>query len=130
MLWIATLAGGLARLDPAQDTVTRYRHDPGNPQSLSHDDVYCVYQDSGGVLWVGTGDGLDRLDPATGSFIHYKHDARDAGSLSGNRVTAIVEDRQSNLWVGTDAWLEQAAAGHRPVFALRARPGESPQPWS
>ena len=63
---------------------THYRHDPGNPQSLSHDDVRCVYQDSGGVLWVGTGGGLDRLDPATGSFIHYKHDARDAGSLSSN----------------------------------------------
>ena len=107
MLWIATLAGGLHKLDPAQDTVTRYRHDPGNPRSLSHDDVYCVYQDSGGVLWVGTGDGLDRLDPATGSFIHYKHDARDAGSLSGNRVTAIFEDRQSNLWVGTDAGLNK-----------------------
>ena len=74
---------------------------------MSNNDVYCAYQESGGVLWVGTGDGLDRLDPATGSFIHYKHDARDAGSLSSNRVTTIFEDRQGNLWVGTDAGLNK-----------------------
>jgi signal transduction histidine kinase/ligand-binding sensor domain-containing protein/DNA-binding response OmpR family regulator/HPt (histidine-containing phosphotransfer) domain-containing protein len=105
VLWIGTIAGGLDKLDPAQDTVTRYRHDPGDQKSLSNDDVYCTYQESGGALWVGTGDGLDRLDPATGAFIHYKHNAADAGSLSSNRVTAIFEDRQSNLWVGTDAGL-------------------------
>ena len=46
--------GGLDRLDPAEDTFTHYRHDPGNQQSLSSNDVRCVYQESGGALWIGT----------------------------------------------------------------------------
>ena len=82
------------------------------------------------MLWIGTLGGLDRLDPATGSFIHYRHDARDEGSLSSNTVLTIFEDRQGNLWVGTACRPEQAGAGHGPVFALPARPGESPQPGS
>ena len=121
---------GSIRLDPAQDTFTHYRHDPGNQQSLSSNDVRCVYQESGGALWIGTLAGLDRLDLATGSFIHYRHDAEDEGSLSSDTVLTVFEDRQGNLWVGTTRRSEQAGAEHGPVFALPARPGQSPQPGS
>src|ERR1035438_300887 len=34
-----------------------YRHERGNPNSLSDDSVLVVYRDRGGILWVGTGYG-------------------------------------------------------------------------
>jgi len=99
-LWFGSDSGGLDRLDPAQNTVTHYRHDLGREGSLSANEVDCLLQDRSGVLWVGTRGGLDRLDPATGTFTHYRHNPQDAGSLSSNEISALFEDRNGNLWVG------------------------------
>jgi hypothetical protein len=41
-LWICTKAGGLDRLDPANDTFRHFRHQSGDPRSLSVDDVNCA----------------------------------------------------------------------------------------
>ncbi|MDX1503107.1 MAG: two-component regulator propeller domain-containing protein, partial [Thermoanaerobaculia bacterium] len=86
-----------------------FRHDPGDPSSLSHDAVGAVFEDSAGRLWVGTGDfeeaqpggGLNLLDRATGTFTRYVHDPDDPTSLSGDVVTAIREDGSGALWVAT-----------------------------
>ena len=61
------MGGGLNRLEPPTGRVTRYRHDPQNPASLSDDSIWALHVDRAGVLWVGTfGGGLDRLDPRRG----------------------------------------------------------------
>ena len=33
-LWIATYTGGVNKFDPSTERFTRYRHDPGNPNSI------------------------------------------------------------------------------------------------
>jgi signal transduction histidine kinase len=98
---VCTKAGGLDRLDPATETFTHFRHQAGNPRSLSVDDVNCAYQDRDGSLWVGTNYGLDRLDDPSGTFTHYRHDPQDPDSLSNDGVTSVFEDRRGNLWIGT-----------------------------
>ena len=90
-MWFGT-DDGLYRYDGYN--LKPYRHESGNPNSLSDDSVVVVYRDRTGVLWVGTGfGGLDRLDPASDTFTHYRHDPANRGSLSGNVVFCIYQDR-------------------------------------
>jgi len=80
----------------------RYRHNPRNPNSLSHNAIYAIYEDDTGDFWVGTnGGGLEKMDRKKGSFTHYQNDPRDPTSLSYNEVWSIYQDRSGLLWVGT-----------------------------
>ena len=56
----------------------------------------CFYQDSRGVMWIGTSAGLNSFD---GSEIYTW--VSGPGKLSDNRVNAITEDKRQNLWIAT-----------------------------
>jgi serine phosphatase RsbU (regulator of sigma subunit)/ligand-binding sensor domain-containing protein len=109
-LWIGT-SGGLNRLDRETETVTRFQHDPNNPESLSNNFIQRIYEDKTGQLWVLTGDDygawLDRFDRKTGTFTHYRHHPMSPKSLSHSTVTAFFEDRSGTLWIGTPAGLNK-----------------------
>jgi ligand-binding sensor domain-containing protein/signal transduction histidine kinase/CheY-like chemotaxis protein len=63
---------------------------------LAHSDIYTVFQDSKGYLWIGYyGGGLDRFDGK--KFVNFT--VKDG--LSNDVVTSIVEDKDENLWIGT-----------------------------
>ena len=101
-LWVGTWGAGATRLRPDEGRMARFRHDPKDPSSLSSDQVYHVYVDRSGTVWMGTWTGLNRFDEETGSFERYLHDPDDPTSLSDDDVRAVLEDRQGHLWVGTD----------------------------
>ena len=60
-IWIAT-GNGLNRFDGYR--FTSYLYIPGNPRSLSHNNVQTLFVDSDGQLWVGTVRGLNRYNTA------------------------------------------------------------------
>jgi PAS domain S-box-containing protein len=112
-LWFGTLGGGLHKLVPADKegappTFIKYKHDPGNPNSISNNNIRAIYQDQEGSLWIGTDDGgLDKLITGkkandTPVFIHYGDDLKTPGMLESPGVMAICEDDRSVLWIGTD----------------------------
>jgi len=71
-MWFGTL-DGLNRYDGASIKV--YRHDPDDPQSLSHNYIRALAVDQSGVLWLGTwGGGLNQYDREKDAFIRYQHD--------------------------------------------------------
>src|SRR6185437_11145320 len=57
-LWVAT-SDGLDLFAPDSATFVRYERDADNPQSLRDSDIMSLYQDRGGVLWVGTRQSLE-----------------------------------------------------------------------
>jgi tRNA A-37 threonylcarbamoyl transferase component Bud32 len=72
---------------------------------LIHDDVYALYEDSRGNLWVGTGGGLGLLNRRTGRFSVYRHNRKNPNTLSHNIVLTLLEDRvdgRRSLWIGTN----------------------------
>ncbi len=100
-LWVPS-SEGLYYFDRRARRFTRsFRHDEVNPHSLDSNAVFAVYQDRGGVLWVGTENaGLNVLDFRQQRFPHYMHRPSDPGTLSPGRVKAIHQDRDRVLWVG------------------------------
>ena len=104
-LWIGTETGGLNRLETngaGAYTFERYMNSDRLPDSLSNNAVRSIYEDQGGVLWVGTyGGGLNKLNPVAAAFGHYRHDPDDANSLIDNNVMALQEDRFGGLWIAT-----------------------------
>ncbi|MEN8156526.1 MAG: two-component regulator propeller domain-containing protein [Bacteroidota bacterium] len=68
--------------------------------------IRYIYEDSEGLLWLGTHGGLNSFNRESGKFNHYVHDPDNPLSLSNNRVRCILEPEihgEELLWIGTKA---------------------------
>lgn len=72
---------------------------------LSTNEVWCTFEDSRGIMWIGTSQGLNRYD-GTG-FRIYQHRDNDSTTPAGNIIRSIAEDPEHYLWLGTDAGLSR-----------------------
>ena len=99
-LWVGGGGSGLDRLDERTGRVKHYGHNPDDTNSLISDNVYTIYGDRNGHMWVGLEGGLSRFDPATDKFINYRPVPNNATSFA-NTVWVIYQDRSGTLWAGT-----------------------------
>ena len=109
-VWASTLGGGLRRRSPGGGGLRVYEPVPGDPGSLSGDDVSALMEDRQGVLWVATLSGLDRFDRARGTTVRLRHDPADPGSIASDDVRAVLRTDRA-LWVGTDRSLDRSTDG-------------------
>jgi ligand-binding sensor domain-containing protein/serine phosphatase RsbU (regulator of sigma subunit) len=85
----------------AQSNVKFERYTVEN--GLSSNQVFKVYQDQKGFIWVATRDGLNRYDGY--HFQNFKHNPQDPHSLQNNAVQYICEDKEGRIWIGTEIGL-------------------------
>ncbi|MVT10359.1 hybrid sensor histidine kinase/response regulator transcription factor [Chitinophaga tropicalis] len=69
------------------------------PEGLSNFTAKTLYQDSQGLVWIGTNDGLNYYDGK--DFTVYRNRPNDSTSIVGNWITGITEDTTGHLWVAT-----------------------------
>lgn len=109
-IWIGTKGEGLIAARPGksalQFNLTQYKYDPKNIYSLSHDEVYSIYEDKQGKIWIATlGGGLNYLQPnnSTGNcrFINYRNELKNYPIHSCYRTRFVTSDHQGRLWVAT-----------------------------
>ena len=67
-IWIGTY-DGLNRFDGVD--FRSFRHDPGDPRSLSDSWIISIREDARRRLWIGTAGGLNQFDRGTGTFRRY-----------------------------------------------------------
>ncbi len=95
-LWLSGNSG-FALFDPASGAVIKqFRAAPGKPGALGSNNVYSLYQQPGGPLWIGTAAGLHRLDRLDGPLR-----AEHFGSVAGDFINTIAPSRDGSLWLGT-----------------------------
>ena len=99
-IWIGTYEGGLNKFDPVTNTFTHYKKDIY--QGLTSNIIWSIYQDSDGILWLGTSKGLNRFDPVTEHFKSYRYDSENEQSLSNDFVWRVYQDQFGYLWLGTN----------------------------
>lgn len=128
LLWIGTDGGGLYRF--SFDRIQKYIENPeailqleksehpefknylrGNGSNqISYNSIWHVFEDSKGVVWVGTrGGGLNSIEFTQNHEVirRYSHNPQNENTLSSNRVRVIFEDRAGTLWLGTHGGLNR-----------------------
>ncbi len=100
ILWLATIKGGFDRFDKNKGAFKHYKHDPDNPNSVSHNSMATLYDDGKGVLWIPTyGGGLDKFDKKTGTFKNFRNEIGNPNSLGSDTLYEILEMSNGELWI-------------------------------
>lgn len=101
MLLVNEATDGLWAFDAATRHFTHYQHDDADPGSLSNNDILSAYEDTTGVLWLGSNTGgLNKLEFYARKFNHFTAKSGDDNSLGFPLVRAICQDHEGFLWVG------------------------------
>lgn len=109
-IWMGSKGRGLFKLIPASRVsvpsyrIVNFSHDSQDPYSLSHDNVYSIFEDSSGRLWVGTfNGGLNYIQEEAGrvKFINPYNELKSYPMASYKKVRYITADSDNHILVGT-----------------------------
>lgn len=101
--YIADYGGGLSHLNLKNGDITRYTHDPEDPQSLLRNGIMAAFKTSSGKIWLSI-NGISIFDPTTKTFTNLT-DKDLAPERDGFGVMGMCEDPDNLIWVGTNAGL-------------------------
>ena len=102
-LWVSGGSGGVVRFNEETGRFKHYRPNPGDPKSLVLSNVYTVFGDRNGQIWVGQQGGIGSYDPATDGFITYRPVPDNPAKVTLANAVCInfSQDRSGMLWAGT-----------------------------
>jgi len=101
IVWVGT--NGLDTYNPKKEKFILYDYVPFSREKLVFRNIHPIYEDEGGILWIGSkSDGLHVLDRTGKTYSRWTHNPDDLNSLSSNRIRAIREFPEGVLWIGTD----------------------------
>ncbi|MEM6841479.1 MAG: ATP-binding protein [Bacteroidota bacterium] len=104
---VAASEGGLVFINATTNDTIRYRNDPYDKSSLSHDALWTLGLDYSNNIWVGTSRGLDLFDPTEQTFTNYLPERLKNKSTSAYGLYAqnIAERPDHKLWAGFSSGL-------------------------
>lgn len=80
---------------------TNYQHLKNDPHSLSHNRAWVLMEDSGGVLWIGTGGGgLNRFNRESNTFTRFRISRAGTEKTELENIWYLYEDSAKTIWVG------------------------------
>lgn len=104
-LWLGCAEGvyviDLNRQQDGHFSYVHLRYKLDNPQLKLVDKITSIYEDSDGVLWLGS-DGFGiyrRIEKNDGSYTFQSYTTSDG--LANNNVKGLLEDDKGNLWIST-----------------------------
>lgn len=102
-LWLGGFTG-LDLFDRASERFHQFPHGGDSPKSVSSKNIRSLYEDSRGLVWVGTQErGVSIYHPEDGTFQHL-----DVGDgLPSSSVSSILEDNNGDMWLATTNGLAQ-----------------------
>ncbi len=109
-IWAGTI-NGLARYDGYE--FKRFLNNPNDPYSIKGLVVWSLYEDSKGMIWVGTSPSyLNRYDPATRAFRQFEFahliDHPDNVEVG---ISAICQDDSGRLYLGVSTNFQETIHG-------------------
>jgi len=84
-----------------------FHSDRNDPDSISQDDVWSLFEDRSGLIWIGTvATGLNQINPSTHRFHTLRAIPFKKNSLSSGMILGMDEDASHRIWMATLAGLE------------------------
>ncbi len=84
---------------------SRYREikaDKGNSYSLSSNIAYSFFNDTSGLIWIGTnGGGVNKLNPAVKDYRYIYNNPEKEKTLPSDRIKSLMNYQDKELWIGT-----------------------------
>ncbi len=99
-LWFAT-PQGLFNYNPINEKSRQYKFDPMNTDGLPQREVFAVYEDHKGDIWIATENYFCKLtDYKKGTFKTFRYNK----NIPKNEIAqvCIYEDTKSVFWIGTN----------------------------
>ncbi|MGD8779142.1 MAG: two-component regulator propeller domain-containing protein [Ignavibacteria bacterium] len=116
VLWVGTLSGGLNKLKkplPETGNLTdikkhldslsfiTYRYNKDDITSLPSDRIESIFEDSEGIVWIGSYYGLCFYDESIDGFKNIELFTNNKNQADKDRFSSICESEDKNLWFGT-----------------------------
>jgi signal transduction histidine kinase len=100
-LWIKDNDKGIIRFNPRTEQAHRFKHEPGQPGSISQNNVRSFFQDDSGIIWMGSNAGINKYDRFKRKFKHYFHNPLNPTSLSDNMIRGFYQTSDGKIWIAT-----------------------------
>ncbi len=98
-LWISTIGGGLNAYNPITNGFSAIYADPNNRDSPYSNNIFTVFCDSDGILWLGYANGFSAFNPRQGTFRHYISNAIDIPYMG--EVLDFAQSQDGAIWAAT-----------------------------
>lgn len=136
-IWIGTKGEGVYKLTRKNGgnsfDILHIKHEPGNLFSLSDDNVYSIFEDKNGNVWIATfggGVNLIREGDRVEEVIHSRNELTGYPQSQADRVRVITSDKHGNICIGTTLgfmMFDPDFASHRDIeFKIYTRNNSDP----
>ncbi|HEX2532836.1 MAG TPA: two-component regulator propeller domain-containing protein [Chitinophagaceae bacterium] len=103
--WIGFYGAGVDRYDARTGKFSHITKGDA-PNQLTNGDVYQLFEDSKGNIWMATnGGGVNVWKPGSDTLMKFLNHPTDTTTLISNWVRTFCEDHSGNIWIGTTAGL-------------------------
>ena len=97
--WLGIDGGGIVVVDSQDVATRRLRHHADAPTSLNDDNVYALYRDRSGLIWVATNNSVSLHDPQQRAVITLLGSGTRSDGLSQPNVPALIVTRTDQAWL-------------------------------
>jgi ligand-binding sensor domain-containing protein/two-component sensor histidine kinase len=98
-IWIGT-NGGVTRVFE-NGSVKQYVNEPGNPNSLTQDEVYHILQARDGRIWMATFSGVNVYNREYDHFVKFQADPLNGIGPATERILSVFQDSRGDIWFAT-----------------------------
>lgn len=99
-IWISTIGGGLNKYDPITNSFSAILANPNDRNSPLSNDIYTVFTDDIGIIWLGYTNGFSSFDPQQSEFEHYISTSTENLPYLGE-VSSFAQTSDGRIWVAT-----------------------------
>ena len=120
IIWFAS-SEGFYKYNPSSEDIKHYKYDPVDSTGLTQKEVYAVFQDKQGSIWIASDRFFSRLiNIEKGIFQHFRYQATLPYNQQGHPV--IYQDNKGKYWIGTQNGLMRFNLEKKSFFTYKNDP--------